>query len=484
MSGVRFGKYLLGSRIARGGMAEIYLATAQGPQGFSKPVVIKRLHPHLAQREELVSLFLSEARVAAQLHHPHIVQIFDLGTQGGAYYICMEHLDGEDLASIVCRANEQGRKVPVDVAAKIGMAIADGLHHAHTLRHPSRVLRSIVHGDISPSNVVVTFLGEVKIVDFGIARAAGEIERVLPGVLKGKLSYSAPEQIAGGKSDPRADIFALGVVLHELATGERLFRRYTELGTMRALLDEPIPHPRTVRAELPDAFGSVIMRALERDRRLRFQSAEEMRVALTTFLASRPYAATRPQLAEFLRSIFGDAHLEARAATLREHSSTLVLPERAEPKAVQPAAVPLVAELPAGRSDRGWGRNGLVRVAGEVPAALLRAGFTMVAVPATVAAFALKWTRRRLTLAALAFGAAAFGLGLAAREIKEAAVRSATRASALAPAAQASADALSKGRPARAARAADPHLPSSPPAVRLPRRAAALPAPPSPLRDR
>ncbi len=423
MSKQRLGKYVLGPRLARGGMAEVFLASAQGPGGFVRPVAIKRLLPHLAERPELVAMFLEEATLARRLHHPHIAQVQDLGLHRGEHFLCLEYLAGEDLGSVIAQAHATGKPVPADLVARIAACLAEALHFAHTLPPEEVGAQGVVHGDVSPSNVLVTFVGEVKLIDFGIARRTGEKARLLPGV-QGKLSYLAPEQLAGAELDRRTDLFSLGVVMHELATGERLFRRDTDAQTLSAVTDEPIPDPRTRRPDLPAPLAEIILRALERRPERRFQSGEELRIALDAFLGTVPYAKTSVQLGNYLRSIFSAARISARTAILQEptRSATQVLDAGLQPLQTSTGlAVPLVAERPKNRS-------GLVRVVGEVPGALLRAGYNLVAVPASVVSFAVRWPRRRLAGAAIATLLAGFASGVLVREVHEAVARHGRRA--------------------------------------------------------
>lgn len=412
--GVRFGKYLLGQRLARGGMAELYLAAALGPEGFKKPVVIKRLLPHLAERPELVRMFLDEARLAAQLQHPNIVQIFDLGREGEDFFLCMEFLQGADLTAIIRQANSRGEPIPAEIAAQVIGSVANGLQHAHHHSGPDGKPRSVLHGDISPSNVVVTFVGEVKLVDFGIARAADALEPEA-SPLKGKLAYLAPEQLRGKRANRCSEIFSLGIVLHEMLTGRRLFQRDTPAETRTALLDLPIPDPRELRADVPAPLAAIVMQALERDPRRRIASAGELRDQLEAFLSARQHLPTAAGLSSWLTDLFGPDHVARSQLPLPVEPTgpvTNVLPP--EPPVADRPVVPLVPE-PA-RSSRS---DAFVRVVGEVPAALVKAGATVVAVPVHLATFALRWTRPRIVAVGLLVALIGFGVGVIARELRE-----------------------------------------------------------------
>jgi hypothetical protein len=400
-------------------MAEIYLATAQGPEGFTKVVALKRLLPHLAERPKIISMFLEEARIAATLHHPHIVQIFDLVQDVSDHFICMEYLPGKDLAAVLAKCREDSIQLPIEVVAHLGCCVAQGLDFAHRQARAEGSFGPIVHGDVSPSNVVVTFVGEVKIIDFGIARVAEGADICLPGSLPGKPAYLSPEQITEGRSDARSDIFALGILLYELLTGERLFRRETRDETLRAILEDPLPDPRKLRPELPQPLVELVTRALERDPERRFQSAQEIQLALEKLLIEYQWLPTSARLAAFLESLYGRNHTEMALAVLPgEPTGTATASAQAEQPRLDLgiAAVPLVAERNL-RRERG---KQLVRVVGEVPAALMRAGQELVAVPANLVRFASHWTRRRLVIAAAAVGLVGFAAGIYMREIGEA----------------------------------------------------------------
>jgi serine/threonine protein kinase len=277
---VAFGRYVLLEQLALGGMAEIFLAKAVGEAGFEKAFVVKRVLPHLTLAHGFVEMFLDEARIAAQLNHPGIVQIFDLGKQDGDYYFAMEYLAGEDVSAVVRRCEELGRRIPVDVAVKIAAAAAEALHYAHRYHTPDGRPLGIVHRDISPSNLFVTYHGTVKVLDFGIARAEQRLQQTRAGHIKGKAAYMAPEQARGEQVDARADVWALGVCLHEMLTGRRLFLRDSSGDTLLAVREGPIPRPRELRPEIPVELDALIMQALERDVSRRCPSADVLRTGL------------------------------------------------------------------------------------------------------------------------------------------------------------------------------------------------------------
>ena len=235
------GRYQLLALLATGGMAEIYLARQTGIQGFNRIVVVKRVHPHLARDANFLEMFFDEARIAAQLNHPNIVQIFDLGNESGQYFIAMEYLEGESLAYLVSEAQRTAKVMPPEIAAGIVSQICDGLGYAHRLCDETGAPMHIVHRDVNPQNVIVMFSGQVKLVDFGIAKAALQEHHTTVGTLKGKLSYMSPEQCRCDPLSASSDVFSLGVCFWELLTHNRLFKRQNEVETMNAILKDEIP---------------------------------------------------------------------------------------------------------------------------------------------------------------------------------------------------------------------------------------------------
>ncbi|MBI3184093.1 MAG: serine/threonine protein kinase [Myxococcales bacterium] len=350
-----FGSYLLVRKLAEGGMAEIFLAKHVGAEGFERDVVIKRMLDSLARSKPFVTMFLDEARLAARLSHPNIVQITDLGQADGAYFICMEYLPGEDLDAIVARARERSRPVPFGVAARIALGACEGLEFAHAYGESGRPVR-LVHRDVNPSNILVTYQGAVKLLDFGIAKAESSAGTTSRGTLKGKWMFMAPEQARGEEIDARADLYSLGLSLHELLTSKRVFERDNELAVLGAVLDEPVPSPRALRPEVPAALEAIVMKAVERDLRRRYPGAGAMRSELEAFLAQLPGGASARQVGEYLSQLFSpeEIRLKTQIPTLAElrqngaqfHPSAppaklLATPAPAAPK--KPAALPPTA---------------------------------------------------------------------------------------------------------------------------------------------
>ena len=313
-----FGAYVLVRKLTEGGMAEIFLAKQTGAEGFERNIVIKRLLPHLSEVQEFVRMFLDEARLAARLSHPNIVQIHDLGVVDERYFIAMEYLAGEDFSSTLRAQARAGRYTPFNVVVQVLIEAARGLHHAHEFQDESGRL-GVVHRDISPSNLHLTYQGEVKVLDFGIAWAEERLTKTQTGVVKGKYSYMAPEQARGQQVDCRADVYSLGVTLYEALTNIRPLVRENDLAMLNAVLSADYPPPRHYRPEIPPALEQVVLRAMALDPINRYQSAGTFADALEALL---PSVGGRIPLGSFLREAFGDERFLERTripslATLR-----------------------------------------------------------------------------------------------------------------------------------------------------------------------
>jgi serine/threonine-protein kinase len=316
----RFGKYTLLAKLAQGGMGEIFAALLSGEAGFEKLVVIKRILPHLAEDPRFISMFLTEGRVTASLTHPNICQVFELGQIDGEYYLAMEYLEGVSLARLIRQNMHRG--LDLRIAAGILCQTLEGLEFAHSFRQPGGgMVGGIIHRDMSPSNVFVTSAGLVKVLDFGVAKVSQTSLSTATG-LKGKYPYMAPEQIKGQDLDGRADLFSVGVLLHEVVTGRSLFHRGSDFETLMAVVNGDRPRASQLRADLPHMLEDVIDRSLEVAREDRYSTAREMSEALARALEPAKGAATSRELAEMVRRDCADDLEDER---LRIHRATAYL---------------------------------------------------------------------------------------------------------------------------------------------------------------
>ncbi|MCP3097729.1 protein kinase [Myxococcus sp. K15C18031901] len=303
---MQVGKYQLVRKLASGGMAEVFLAKAAGPMGFEKTLVLKRILPHLAEDPAFVEMFLGEARLAAQLEHPNIVQIFDFGEADGSYFLAMEFIDGPTLRKLVKRAAEV--PLPPVVCAKLVSLAAEGLAFAHDFCDPETGSPlGIIHRDVSPDNILVSRQGAVKVVDFGVAKVAGQGHRTQTGVVKGKVAYMPPEQLRTLPLDRRVDVYALGVVLYELLSGRRPFDATTEASTMQAILFEPFIPVTARRADVPPMLQVILDNALAKDRDARYPDCRALQSDLEHFVLSSGEAVGAYQLSQFVTKVMGDS---------------------------------------------------------------------------------------------------------------------------------------------------------------------------------
>lgn len=308
----RFGRYTLVDRLAVGGMAEIFLARQEGPEGFEKTVVLKRIRPHLSSQKSFVAMFLNEARLAAQLNHPNIVQIYDLGRIGDAHFIAMEYVFGRDMRRIIPKADALGIPFPMVYALRIASSVCEGLFYAHQKKDVYGNPLHIVHRDITPENLVVSFDGTVKILDFGIAKAANQVEHSQPGEIKGKLRYMSPEQCTGKPVDHRSDLFSLGTALYEWVTGYPLFAGDSEVAILRSITEGKINAPSDFKGDIPGAVERILMKALEKDREARYASAWDMQYDIDQFLSRYEFTPSNIHLSNFLKQLFSDELEEER----------------------------------------------------------------------------------------------------------------------------------------------------------------------------
>ena len=314
-----FGRYTLLGRIGSGGMADALLAMLDGPMGFRKPMVIKRMHASLGRDSHFVKMFLDEARLAARLSHAHVVATSEVGECDGHYFIAMEYLEGLSLDRVARRYIQEGGEVPLGVLLRVLCDCLDGLHYAHELKDYDGGALRVVHRDVTPSNLFITAGGASKVLDFGIAKASTQDEATRTGMLKGKLAYMAPEQFMAAPIDRRSDLWSMGVVIWEMSTGRRLFKAANDAQTYKNIVGADVPPLAGWRRDAPSGLDAVIARALARDRDARYPTAEAMRVDLEAVLRAELGATSHGDVAAAMRDRFGDI-LEENRRTIREFS--------------------------------------------------------------------------------------------------------------------------------------------------------------------
>ncbi len=303
----RLGRYVVLRHLASGGMADVLLGRADGIEGFERHIIIKRIRAEHAKDQHFIQMFLDEARVAATLHHQNVVQVYDIGEDHGEYFLAMEYIHGEDLRTMLSAVSKSRANMPLGYVAAIVSSAAAGLHYAHERRGTDKKPLHIVHRDVSPSNIIIGYDGAVKVLDFGIAKAAMRKVETQSGNLKGKVSYMSPEQCKGEATiDRRSDIYSLGVVLYELATTTRLFKGDSDYLIMDAIVNGKVPLPRVKRPDLPNELATIIMRALSVEPARRYQTADELRIALDQFAVKANLTASTSALAGYMTKMFGD----------------------------------------------------------------------------------------------------------------------------------------------------------------------------------
>ncbi|HWE31283.1 MAG TPA: serine/threonine-protein kinase [Polyangia bacterium] len=302
----RFGQYTLTARLGRGGMADVYRARREGAAGFERTVVVKKILSSHNEDPQFVDMFINEAKIAARLTHPNIVQVYELGEQDSEFYIVMEYVKGKDLLRLLrtlAQNKPESPAVPPLVAAYIARETARGLGHAHEHTDENGAQKPIVHRDVSPQNIMLSYDGQVKLVDFGIAKALDTMkEETRTGALKGKFAYMAPEQVGGHSPGPQSDIFAAGVVLHEMLTGRRLFKGASDYETLQKVQNMPVPSPSTVVKAVSPELDAIVLQALERDRKVRYSKASQMARDLDVFLQAHRFAVE--DMAEYVKEVW------------------------------------------------------------------------------------------------------------------------------------------------------------------------------------
>ncbi len=382
-------RYRVIEKLASGGMAEVFRAESAGLEGFKKQVAIKRVLPHLSEKKKFISMFLDEARLSAHLSHSNCVQVFDIGVGDNAYFIVMEFVDGADLKAVLETLKKQGREMAIEDAVFIAVKICEGLCYAHELTDQEGRPFAVVHRDVSPPNVLMTRHGEIKIVDFGLAKASSQLEKSEPGIIKGKFSYLSPEAALGKDVDHRTDIFAVGIILWEMLTGQRLFLGDTDFATVKLVQQAVVPQLSKTNPKVSLELDRIVNKALARDPAQRFQTARELGIQLNEFLyrygkavgsfkiatlvlsTIKDKARTRPMQHSIIDKLIEEALFEF--TSLQEGSAIAMgipLP------AVDVGAAPL--SLDKFQAGRDWAREISIQEkgphGGSLPAHMLQAG--------------------------------------------------------------------------------------------------------------
>ncbi|HUB08556.1 MAG TPA: protein kinase [Myxococcales bacterium] len=348
-----FGKFLLLDRINVGGMAEVFLAKAFGVEGFQRVLAIKKIIPTMVEDEEFITMFIDEARIAVQLNHANIVQIHELGKFEEHYYIAMEYVSGRDLRFMLDAAKKRKKLLPLPLSVFVAHAVCEGLDYAHRKKDAQGKDMNIVHRDVSPQNVLVSYDGDVKVIDFGIAKAQNRSQKTQAGILKGKFGYMSPEQVRGLPIDRRSDIFALGVILYEMLTGERLFVGESDFSTLEKVRNAEVLPPREFNDAIPEALEAIVLKSLAREAEARYQWAAEMGEDLMRFLLQGNAIFGQKQLGQYMKAEFTpelDRENErlARFASIEGPDGTPAVPLPGP--ATQPGGPPAPSQIRASKT--------------------------------------------------------------------------------------------------------------------------------------
>ena len=300
----QFGRYVLLERIAVGGMAEVFKAKSFSHGGFEKLLVIKRILQHLSDNDEFIDMFIDEAKISVELQHPNIVQIYDFGRIQDNFFIAMECVEGKDVKDILRKLAERRKLLPTEYAVYVAHEICKGLDYAHKRTDMQGAPLGIIHRDVSPSNILVSYGGEVKVADFGIAKAQISAYNTKGGVLKGKFEYMSPEQASGQTLDHQSDIFATGIILHEMLTGRRLFKTDSDVKTLEKIKSGEVDPPSKLNPAVPKRLDDIVLRAMAVDQKVRFEDARSLQTALLEFMYPATPDLTRENLGHFLTELF------------------------------------------------------------------------------------------------------------------------------------------------------------------------------------
>jgi serine/threonine protein kinase len=305
-SPVKFGKYYLLERISVGGMAEVFKAKSFGEAGFERLVALKRILPSIAEDQEFIAMFVDEAKLAVQLTHPNIAQIFELGKVGDSYFIALEYVAGKDMRAIFERVKKRSEPIMVPMACYMVMKLCEGLDYAHNKKDAAGRSLELVHRDVSPQNILISYDGDVKLIDFGIAKAASKSSKTQAGILKGKFGYMSPEQVRGLQVDRRSDVFAVGICLYELLTNERLFVGESDFSTLEKVRNVEIMPPTTYNKRIPDELEAIVLKALAKHPEDRYRSAMDLHDDLQSFMYTSGNFFARKDLSAYVHKIFAD----------------------------------------------------------------------------------------------------------------------------------------------------------------------------------
>jgi serine/threonine-protein kinase len=344
------------AKLAMGGMAEIFLARGASAAGVERYVVLKRVLRHKSSDTHFVSMFLDEARLAAQLQHPNIAQVYDIGKLGDSFFFTMEYVHGETIRNLLQRSHALRQHIPISAVLSVIAGAAAGLQHAHDRKGMDGKPLGIVHRDVSPSNLMVSYEGTVKVVDFGVAKAAHRSTETRSGTVKGKITYMSPEQCRGLDIDRRSDLFSLGIVMWEMLTIDRLYRRNSDFDNMQAIVSEEVPAPSTIRAGIPPEIDRIVMRLLAKDPAARFQTGDELHEAVEAAAVATGSALSASSLGRYMREIFGQrpepwielmsqlSHPEAHTVTGEPLAGGPAITSPSDELDVQLSAVPLLSQ--------------------------------------------------------------------------------------------------------------------------------------------
>jgi serine/threonine protein kinase len=405
-----FGKYEVLRKIAMGGMAEIYLCRIRGTAGFEKLAVVKRILPTVANDPNFVQMFLDEARLAATLQHPNIADVYEVGDHEGAPFFAMEYIHGQDVRSIRLASRSRGETVPLAIALAIVHGTASALDYAHDRTGPDGKNLGLVHRDVSTSNILVGYEGSIKLIDFGIARAASRSHQTQTGTLKGKIPYMSPEQCRGQPMDRRSDLWSLGVLMYELTVGRRPFRGENDFAIMDQIVHHETPKPSSLMRDYPAELEAIVLKLLTRKVEERYQTAEQMLHDLDPFLAQHRLWVSPKPLSRYMRAVF-EHQVEAwdqaseHGVTLAQHLSTIMETGQSElvtPPSAFPAVQPLSQEMPAVRPSEPY-------IAAQIPGSITDSPSK----PTQYPSVNLKRSGRKVALIIAGLGALAAG-GVAA----------------------------------------------------------------------